>query len=261
MAEHAESEVEIDGAKIRVRRAGKGPALVLLGDMLGPVGWTPFMDMLAQHNAVIAPEYPGFGGAKIPEWLDNISDLANFYLDFLDAEKLDRVHLVGFGIGGWISADLATRSTAHIASLTLVNAAGLHVRGVPQTDIFLGSEDEVLRELIKDQEFAERLIDEFLTPETEDIRLQDQEVLARTTWQPRLNDPNLRKWLHRINVPTHIIWSDDNQLFPKAYGGAWQKLISGAQLSTIAVCGHLAQFEKPQETVQNVTRFISQLRA
>ena len=86
---------------------------------------------------MIAPEHPGFGESDTPDWLDNIHDLAYFYLDVLDALKLDDVHLVGNSLGGWIAAELAVRSTERLASLTLAGSAGLYVPGVAQVDPFL----------------------------------------------------------------------------------------------------------------------------
>ena len=38
---------------------------------------------------------------------------------------LDRVHLMGHALGGWIAAELATRSTARLASLTLAAPFGI----------------------------------------------------------------------------------------------------------------------------------------
>jgi hypothetical protein len=40
-------------------------------------------------------EHPGFGGSDTPSWLDNIGDLAYFYLDLLDHFGLQGVHLAG----------------------------------------------------------------------------------------------------------------------------------------------------------------------
>ena len=67
---------------------------------------------LATRHDVIVPEHPGFGASDTPDWLDNIPDLANFYLDVLDQLDLQNVDLVGFSIGGWIAAELAVRNTA-----------------------------------------------------------------------------------------------------------------------------------------------------
>ena len=78
---------------------------------------------------MIVPEHPGFGASDTPDWLDNVPDLANFYLDFLDQLDLTEVDLVGFSLGGWIAAELAVRNTRRLDSLTLVGRAGIHVEG------------------------------------------------------------------------------------------------------------------------------------
>jgi len=83
------------------------------------------MAELAKRFDVIVPEHPGFGASDTPAWLDTVGDLANFYLDFLDALDLRGVHLVGSSLGGWIAADLAVRNASRLASLTLIGAAGI----------------------------------------------------------------------------------------------------------------------------------------
>jgi pimeloyl-ACP methyl ester carboxylesterase len=62
-------------------------------------------------------------------------------------------------------------------------------------------------------------------------------TLARLAWSPRLYDRNLRKWLHRIDVPTLILWGRDDKLIPAAYGAAYRDLIPGARLQTLEGCG------------------------
>ncbi len=257
MGEFSAHAVEVDGYELRVARAGAGAAVLVLGDVFGPGGIGGFHAALAKKHAVEAPTHPGFDATPTPEWLDNVSDLANFYLDYLKARASRGVHLVGLGVGGWIAADLATRDSSRLASLTLVNAAGLRVDGVAQADVFLGTEDEALRRLTHDPAAAERAIAETLTPESEDTRLLNQQYAARLTWQPRLHDPHLRKWLRRIEAPTLVAWGAENALFPKAYGAAWRDLIPGAKLETIAGCGHLAAFEKPAELAAIVSTFIA----
>ena len=260
MTAHQSSSVNVDDYELRLSRAGKGAPLVVLGDAVGPDGWEPYLAQLAQHFDVIAPTHPGFDGTPVPAWLDGVSDFANFYLDLMDALGLRGVHLVGAGLGGWIAADLATRNTGRLATLTLVDANGLHLRGVKQTDIFLGGEEDVLRSLVVDQKFAGELVTRLLTAESEDVRLQNQQVLARVGWQPRLHDPHLSKWLHRIDVPTHIIWGDGDRYVPKDYAAAWQKLIAGAEVTIIPGAGHLPHIEKPTEFLAAMKRFLLKQR-
>ena len=53
------------------------------------------------------PEHPGFGGSDDPPWIRNVPDLAMFYLDFIEEQGLDRIHLIGHSLGGWLAAEIA----------------------------------------------------------------------------------------------------------------------------------------------------------
>ncbi len=233
---------------------------MVLDDALGSAGKGAFVETLARDHAVMVPVHPGFDGSPMPSWLDNVSDLANFYLDFLDARNLRGVHLVGCGLGGWIAADLATRNTSRLASLTLVCAGGLALRSVPQCDIFMGGDDDVLRKIIHDPDVAAKVIAETVKPDSEDVRLQNQQVAASLMWQPRLHDPDLIKWLHRIDTPTLVVWGDNDTLYPRPYADAWRDRIPGARLEIVASCGHLPQVENPAELSRLVAKFIAERR-
>jgi pimeloyl-ACP methyl ester carboxylesterase len=119
--------------------------------------WLPFMDMLAEKYNVLVPEHPGFGDSETPDWLDTVGDLAFFYLDFLEQFGLDGVHLVGTSIGGWIAAELATRSVSRLKTLTLVAPAGIHVKGVKRGDMFMWSPEETVQNLFHNQEIAKAM--------------------------------------------------------------------------------------------------------
>ena len=105
----------IAGCSVNVMRGGKGPPLLFLHGAGGAGVWLPFMEKLSERYDVIVPDHPGFGRSDTPEWLDDIGDLAFFYLDFLEALDLDDVHLVGNSLGGWIAAEIAIRNTAAAA--------------------------------------------------------------------------------------------------------------------------------------------------
>jgi pimeloyl-ACP methyl ester carboxylesterase len=218
------------------------------------------MARFAKKFDVIAPEHPGFGESDTPAWLDTVGDLANFYLDFLDQLDLRGVHLVGSSLGGWIAADLAVRNAARLASLTLIGAAGIQVDGVPQVDTFLSNEEQRIRDLFHDQELAEAVIAGSQRPEVEDAMLKNRMTTAKLSWQPRNHDPHLRKWLHRIKVPTLLIWGDHDRVFPADYAFAYQQLIPGAKAVMIADCGHLPHVEKGDAFADELEAFIGAMR-
>ena len=254
-AEYSTSEIAVRNSRIRLMRGGAGSPLLVLHGATG-ASWLPFMQTLAQHFDVIAPEHPGFGESQMPDWLDNVHDLAYFYLDLLTELNLSGVHLVGLSFGGWVAAELAVRSTQRLASLTLAGAAGLHVPGVAQIDPFLLSEEQRLRDFFYDAKKAEEITARALRPEMEDALLKNRTAIAKLTWQPRSHDPDLHKWLHRIDVPTLLVWGDHDRMFPKEYGSAYQELIPGAKLVVIPHCGHVPQIEKPDVFASEIVSFL-----
>jgi pimeloyl-ACP methyl ester carboxylesterase len=256
MADHSNSTVTIKNCRIRLMRAGSGdPVLVLHGG--GGAGfWLPFMARLATKFDVMVPEHPGFGQSETPSWLDTIADLANFYLDFLDELDLHGVHLVGHSLGGWIAADLAVRNTGRLASLVLIGSAGIHVTGVEQVDTFLSNDEQRIRDLFHDQGLADEVLARALRPEFEDVALNNRAITARLVWQPRSHDPQLQKWLHRIDVPTLLIWGEHDRLFPKDYAFAYERLIPGSKAVIVADCGHLPHVEKADACAAELEAFI-----
>jgi len=255
MADYSTSVIAVRGCRIRLMRGGTGEPLVYLHGASG-ASWLSFLGKLTQNFDVIAPEHPGFGESDTPDWLDNIHDLAYFYLDVLDELKLKNVHLVGNSLGGWIAAELAVRSTARLASLTLCDAAGLYVPGAKQTDSFMMSEEQRLREFFYDPKKAEDMVARVMHPDREDMVLKNRATVAKISWQPRSHDPHLGKWLHRIDVPTLVIWGDHDRAFPKEHALAFQQAIPGAKLVIIPKCGHVPQIEKPDEFVAALESFI-----
>ena len=137
--------VDVRGCKINIRRMGKGEPLLFLHGAQGLNGEEPGLEALAGHFDVIAPDHPGFGRSEDSELVDDARDLALFHLDLLDALHLDRVHVAGLCIGGWVALEMAVTSSARFKSLVLVNSAGIRLKGVPRSDMFLCSEEDLLK--------------------------------------------------------------------------------------------------------------------
>ncbi|HVO14106.1 MAG TPA: alpha/beta fold hydrolase, partial [Alphaproteobacteria bacterium] len=200
-----ESFETVNKCKTRLMRGGKGAPMIFLHGARGASAWLPFMDKLAETFELIVPEHPGFGGSDTPPWLDNVGDLAYFYLDLIDHLGLDGVHVVGTSLGGWIAAEIAVRDTHPLATLTLVAPAGIHVKGVAKGDVFMWSAEEIMKRLFHDPKLAEKALAQPVPEAEVMIQAKNRLALAKLGWQPRLYNPDLYKWLHRISVPTLIL--------------------------------------------------------
>ena len=244
---HSEEFITVSGAQIRVLRSGRADAqpLVFLHGAGGHTGWMGFLDALAQDFAVYAPEHPGFGRSDDPPWLDEVGDLAYFYLDFLRALGLERMHLIGTSLGGWIAAELAVRDSARLASLTLVGAVGITTGGEPIDDIFRIPVDENLRRFYADPERAARRLGDMAKIDMS-LAAKNRATVTRLAYRPRFHNPNLAKWLHRIAVPTLLVWGDKDGLVPPRFGEAYRDLIPGSRLVVLDNAGH-APFDEQKD--------------
>lgn len=249
--------IKLCGVETPLATAGNGPPLLVLQGANNVEGWLPVYDALAQDFTVILPTHPGYTGSGPAPWLDSVSDLANYYLDFLEARGLQHVHLVGLSLGGWIGADLATRNSSRLASLTLVSSPGVYLPGCEPLDIFLRSDAQFIDDLFFSSDIASRVKETALDPSREDDLLNNKVTTAKLTWEPRLYDPNLRKWLHRIKTPTHIVWGEQDRILPCAYAQEWARLIPGSQVTLIPECGHVPQVEAPETFASILRNFIA----
>jgi len=243
--------VEVDGCRTRLRRGGAGAPLVYLHGASGAPVVMPFMEKLARRFDVLVPEHPGYGLSGEPEWLENIHDMAYFYLDFLKELNLEDAVIVGSSMGGWIALEMAVRDTSRISSLVLVSPAGIAAPGVQPADIFLMPPEEVIKNLFFDEKLAQARLAQ---PEDIDISLKNRHTTARLAWEPRLHDPCLPKWLHRIEVPVKIIWGREDRILPVEMLNELKRLMPNAQAHIVENAGHLPQAEAPDVFVDLVCR-------
>jgi pimeloyl-ACP methyl ester carboxylesterase len=241
---HSDDMIEVRGTRIRMLRGGSGPSLIFLHGASGHVGWLPFLAELAQRFDVLAPEHPGFGASDDPPWLDRPADLAYFHLDLMAALGLDRVHLIGTSLGGWIAAELAIRDTRRLASLTLVCAVGITADGRPIDDVFRMTPEENALRFYHDPARVQARIAALATADAR-LMARNRSTVVRLGY-PRFENPDLSKWLHRIDVPTLLVWGEHDRLVPPVFGEAYRRLVPGAELVVLPGAGH-APFEEQKD--------------
>jgi len=254
-------EVAINGSIISYREGGSGPPLLFLHGAGGAESALPFLLPFTDRHRVIVPDHPGFGRSPDPHWLDNIHDVAYAYLDVLDALDLRGVHVLGTSLGGWIAMEIAIRNRTRLASLTLVAAAGIRPGDIPTGDLFMWSPEDRVRKLVASASFAEKILALPQTPEQAEVALRNHFTTAKLAWEPRFFDPNLEKWLHRLALPTQVVWGDQDRLFPVEYGRKLAGLIPGSRFTVIEDCGHLPQIEQPDRLAELVAAHIDRAAA
>jgi pimeloyl-ACP methyl ester carboxylesterase len=151
---------------------------------------------------------------------------------------------------------MAVRSTERLRSLTLISSAGIHVKGVPKTDIFIVDPEELARLAYVDPKIGEEAAARAGADKYRDLAILNRIASARFGWQPRFFNPRLERWLHRVNVPTHVIWGDGDRIIPPAYAEAFHRLIPGSTLTMIPNAGHLPHVERAAAVAQAMQTFL-----
>ncbi len=252
-----EHELDVKGQRLQLKEDGAGPPLLFLHGA-GGSSWNPMLKRLAARHRVIAPEHPGFGRSQIPDWMMSVSDLALFYLDTLQTLDLADVHLVGHSLGGWTAAELAVFNTARLKSLTLLAPAGCRSVEVPFGDIFLWDAETATRAQFFNQELAEERVAQLPNADL-DVVLQNKAAVARLAWSPRLHNPQLPYWLHRIDVPTLILWGREDKIVPFDCHKAFVAHIPDHKLVALSETSHALHTERAEECDEAIASFYREL--
>ncbi|MCP9796680.1 alpha/beta fold hydrolase [Cyanobium sp. Lug-B] len=252
---------DVRGCQVFYQRGGKGEPLLLLHGLDGRPSWESVLSRLTERNDVIFPDHPGFGASSSGEWIDGMADLALFYLDVLDALQIETCHLAGHCLGGWLAAEIAVMQPQRIRSLSLCSAAGIRVDGSPMGDAFLWNPEETLCHLVVSQQARETMRAKQSSEGDLEFLLKARQMAARLAWYPRFHNPHLRKWLHRLTMPTLIQWGDSDRLFPEVYAHRYHEMIPHSQLKIYTDCGHIPMLDAPDLWLEDLKDFMARASA
>ena len=208
--------------------------------------WIPFYEKMAGSVDFITPEQPGFGETPMPNWFRSFNDLVILYDQFFEQLGLDKIHLIGFSMGGWAAAEFASYYPRRLKSLNLITPVGLRLEDNPGIDIFQLTPPELFDRLFKDKE----VMQEFLVdPEDfdEGIHLYSEfSAAARLMWAPRYNLA-LEHRLQRLDCPSLVVGAEEDRLIPNEMSDKFADVLPNSKLVRLDGTGHEPLLERPNE--------------
>ncbi len=249
--------VDVRGVVLEVSITGDGAPLLFLhgGDYFEQN--RAFLDRLARRWRVFAPRHPGFGGSERPDGFRTIHDLAYLYLDMIEQQGLDDAVLVGSSFGGWIALEICVRSIERVGRLVLINSLGVKFGAREErdiADIYALPANELLRRTFFD---PQRWVPDYGQLGDEEVTAiaRDREATALYGWRPYMHDPGLRQWLHRVKVPTLVLWGENDGIVRPDYGERLCRALPDARFATIGQAAHYPQIERPEEVADAIEGF------
>jgi pimeloyl-ACP methyl ester carboxylesterase len=251
----SEQRLTIKGIETVVQIAGDGEPLVFLHGAGTVTGFDALLP-LAERFRLVVPFHPGFGPSADDTTIDDVHDYRRHYLDLFDELELERFALVGHSMGGWLAANFAADHGERVSQLVLGAPLGMKVDEHPTVDIFTIPGEQLLAYLAEDQSVFESHVPLPPTPEFLADRYRESTSTARVLWA-RPYDLKLHRWLHRLRMPTLLLWGEKDRIIPAAQAPAWAELIPGAEVRTFPGVGHLL-FDESSEAIEAMGAFVGE---
>lgn len=239
--------------------SGRGPNLLILH------GWGSNQDVfeklalsLRAKYQVISLDLPGMGKSEPPAEPWNLDDYKKFITSFLIKLKVEELEvIIGHSNGGVLAIKMATDQD-------------LDAKLKPKKLILIGSAGIRDKEKLKKNAFkaiakSGKLVASFL-PSRAGIKLK--KMLYQSAGSEALDNPNLEQTFRlvvsediselssKINIPTLLIYGEDDEATPPQYGQILYQQIKNSELEIVPDAGHYVFLDQPGSTLSLIERFL-----
>jgi pimeloyl-ACP methyl ester carboxylesterase len=275
---HKDQFTGVNGINTRFWQAGEHgePVLLLHGIGCSVLEWEANVAALAAHYRVLVVDLLGFGLTDKPANENySIQRLAQFALDFLTALNIPRAHLAGNSLGGSIALECARMAPERVASLLLVDPAGIDRRGtllefrlatIPLLGEALTRPNRLGTRMLWRKAFADPssiVTDEMVTTKVQLARMPGAHTAFLKTLRSFVDIGGFRpahvNALHtalpHITTPTLVIWGRDDQFITVRHAEVLRRLMPKVQVQIWDDCGHAPQIEHPEKFNQVALKF------
>jgi pimeloyl-ACP methyl ester carboxylesterase len=228
--------------RLNFRVQGSGPPLILLHGLAGSFDWwNRNTDLLSQRYQTYCIDLAGFGGSRRLHSA-HIEQIAPSVTAWMEELGIQRASLVGHSMGGLIASRIAVESPDRVNKLILVDAAFLSFNaGTAKRSVGLM---RALRSIPRD--FFPVFARDALRAHPVSMISATYELLKRD-WSAHLG---------AIDVPTLIIWGENDTITPLKIGEAINGIIPGSKLVVIEDAGHNPMWDQPESFNAEVVKFL-----
>jgi pimeloyl-ACP methyl ester carboxylesterase len=256
---------QLSHGQTRYLTAGSGAPVILLHGVdytSGGDRWRSTIEALASEYRALAPDFLGWGYGDRLDREYSFAYLVDFVREFQDALGIERAHLVGHSMGGWIASLVAYESPHRVARLVLVASGGVATRPLPQMTAFAPPSPDDLERFFRATHRAEgaelaRLVEDALKKAAVPGGLEGyRKILSHMTDPAHRQRYNTRRRLPHITAPTLIIWGRDDTVNALEMGEETHRRIPRSRLAVLDGCGHYPPTECPDQFNRLLLEFL-----
>lgn len=268
-------ETTIDGLRIfyldNGRKTAQKTILLVHGFGDSSLGWVQFARLFRDNDfRIVVPDLPGFGQSdRKPDADYSYQAQAKRLAALMQSLGIGRYHVAGNSMGGGVAAELAIQQPAAVTSLSLLDAAGIHVRPTELDRALLAGKNMLVMKKPEDLDalltFATaqrpampRPVLDYLSERA----VKDSPLHERIFRESLFEDINfLLPKLDSIKASTLILWGEKDRVLHPDNARVFHKYIQGSRLVIMPNVGHLPMAEVPYESAAEVLKFIDGLSA
>ena len=259
---------KVNGVNIAYTVQGEGPPLVLvMGYRLNSTAWpATFIAQLAQRFTVITLDNRGTGSSDKPVTGYAIANMARDVRGLLDELKFERVHMLGYSMGGAIAQEFVRQFPDRVKGLILCAT----MAGGPSATYATQPVVRVMRDLdgLTPEQAARRIWSVTYAPGYLDKHraLAEEQMRREIALPTPLHAADLQfqafaefdcsQQLADIRTPTLVLTGDLDQLISPKNSLKMASLIPGARLTILPGGGHRVLWEATDECVAHITGFL-----
>jgi pimeloyl-ACP methyl ester carboxylesterase len=226
------------------------------------INWAAQLPAARRHFRVVAPDLPGFGRSERVASDAAIALHVECLRDLLDHLGIDRTHVVGHSMGGWISLAFAAAYPERVDRLCVVDAAGLRFDpDMTLQRVLLPETAADVAGLVAANFQRPPWLPRFVLRDV--LRVCRREAPTRTELLRQLVHGNefLDEALAHICAPTLIAWGRSDVITPLALGERLAAGIRDAELVVFDDCAHSPNVERPRRFNALLFDFLRGVRA
>lgn len=237
----------VNGIKINYEEKGEGELIVLLHGWGSNIKlWANLIQLLSRKYKVVAMDMPGFGESQEPPSAWEVSDYAQFVLDFLSDYDDKKVMLLGHSFGGRVIIKLNSRTDLpfEITKVILVDSAGILP---PKTNKkSWRTRYYKMGKAVLSTKLAKLIAPDALENFRKKMGSADYAAASPLMRQVLVKTVNedLEPLLPNIKCPTLLVWGVNDTATPLSDGEKMEKLIPDAGLVKLENAGHYSFLEQ-----------------
>jgi len=255
------------GVELHVAEAGPidgMPVLFLHGYTDSWFSWSPMLERLPGGIRAIVPTQRGHGDSERPACCYGLADFAADAVALLDTLGIDRAAVVGHSLGSFVAQRIAIDRPDRVTRLVLI-ASGFSGRVDPVLEMYDAARtltdpvDPAFIRAFQESTAAKPLPSEFM-----DRVIVESGKLPARVWHDVMSsliDADASDELHRIEMPTLVLWGDRDAVFVRRDQDALLEAIPGSRLIVYPGVGHAPNWERPDRVAADLAAFLRAGRA